>query len=139
MTLLQSARGRDPAPAPFAPISPTQSPNRNESPFRFVIRCLLEHKGNQWQAFSLELGLAVQADTALEARKKLESMIRSYLDDALSGQDREHGYELLSRKGTWRVYVLYYLASFGQRIKRIKEVRSYATFSKSLPLTPMPC
>jgi hypothetical protein len=136
MTLLQSARGRDPAPAPFAPISPTQSPNRNDSPFRFVIRCLLEHKGDQWQAFSLELGLAVQADTDLEARRKLESMIRSYLQDALSGQDHEHGYELLSRKGTWRVYFLYYLASFAQRIR---EMRSYATFSKSLPLTPMPC
>jgi len=40
-----------------------------------VIRCLAERRGNQWQAFTLELGLATQADTLPEAKEKLESMI----------------------------------------------------------------
>jgi len=111
-------------------------PQVQDSPFRFVIRCVIERKGNQWQAFSLELGLAAQADTAAGARYKLEVMIRSYIEDAIFGEDHAQSYELLTRKGTWRVYILYYLAS---ATKFIRGVKGYATFRESLPLIPKHC
>ena len=104
-------------------VTPVISSASDSSPFRFVIRCVIEKKGNQWQAFSLELGLAAQADTKAEAKQKLESMIYSYIDDAL-GEDREHAYELLSRKGTWRVYFLY------SAMKAVSALKPDATFSE---------
>ena len=79
------------------------------SPPRLLVRCFAEKKGGQWQAFSLEFGLAVQGDSKAEVKAKLDSVIESYLRDALVGEDREHAYELLSRKATWPVYVKYYL------------------------------
>lgn len=136
MAMPQSARRYDPAPAPFAPIEPTPSQAPDGSPFRFVIRCVIERKGNQWQAFSLELGLAVQADSKAEAKQKLESMIRSYIEDAICGPDQAHAFELLSRKATWRVYFLYQLASLS---KFFSGPKGYATFSESLPLIPKHC
>lgn len=88
------------------------------TPYRLMIRCLLEHKGDQWQAFTLEFGLAAQGDSQAEVRHKLESMIVSYLNDALTGVDRAHAEELLFRKATWRVYRLYYLTWLANRLRR---------------------
>ncbi len=96
----------------------------------------MERKAGQWQAFSLELGLAAQGDTQVEAKRKLESMIRSYIEDAIDGEDQAHAYKLLSRKGTWRVYFLYQLASLANRIGGMRES---ATFDESLPLIPKSC
>jgi len=78
------------------------------SPTGLIVHCLYEKKGGQWQAFSLQFGLAVQADSFEEARRKLESMVRTYVYDALVGEDRAHANELMSRRATLAVYVKYY-------------------------------
>jgi hypothetical protein len=130
---LQSSRRMGPA---VAPIAPTPTPEAAGSPFRFVVRCVVEHKAGQWQAFSLELGLAVQADTKAEAKHRLEAMIQSYIEDAI-GEDQAHAYELLSRKATWRVYLLYWLASLAKIIGRGRS--HHVAFSESLPLIPKFC
>jgi predicted RNase H-like HicB family nuclease len=129
-------RPRTQAPA----IAPTVTTEPKGSPFRFVIRCLIEDTGDQWQAFSLELGLAAQAETEAEVRQKLESMIHSYLEDAICGEDREHAYELLSRKATWSVYLKYHLISHAYRVAKVfGGMRRGETFSESLPLMPRHC
>jgi hypothetical protein len=108
--------------------------------FRFVIRILAEHKDDQWQAFSLELGLAAQADTLAEVKHKLESMIRDYLLDALEGEDREHAYDLLSRKATWQVYVKYHFGSVISHLGRIAgKSKDRVIYDKTLPLEPKFC
>jgi hypothetical protein len=108
-----------------------------ETPFRFVIRIVAERKNNQWQAFSLELGLAAQADTLPEVKRKLESMICSYLFDALGGEDREHAFELLSRKATWQVYAKYHLCSAISHIGKIwGRSKDHVIYNKMLPLEP---
>lgn len=71
------------------------------------VRCYLEPKGDQWQAFSLEFGLAVQGDSAGEVKEKLERVIRSYLRDAILGEDREHAEVLLRRRASSAHYVKY--------------------------------
>lgn len=83
-------------------------PVREMSPLQLTVRCFAEREDNQWQAFSLEFGLAAQGDSLGEVRHKLVSMILSYLHDALVGDDRDHAYELLSRKAHWSVYLKYY-------------------------------
>lgn len=47
-------------------------------------------------------------------------MIRTYVYDALVGEDREHAWELLQRKAHPRVYLLYYFA----RAARVMIVRT---------------
>jgi hypothetical protein len=130
---LQSARRME----PIAPIAPAPPPEATGSPFRFVIRCVVERKADQWQAFSLELGLAAQADTKAEAKRKLEAMIQSYIEDAISGEDQAHAYELLSRKATWRVYLLYWLALLAKGVGRGRT--HHVAFNESLPLIPKFC
>ena len=76
-----------------------------------VIRCFAERKDDQWQAFSLEFGLAAQGNSLGEVRSKIESMIESYVHEALT-DDRAHAKALLSRKGTWRVYLKFYRYRF---------------------------
>jgi predicted RNase H-like HicB family nuclease len=67
-------------------------------PTDLVLRCYAEKAGDQWQAFCLDFCLAAQGDTLSEAKEKLESMIAEYVYDALAGEDRDFGPQLLSRR-----------------------------------------
>jgi hypothetical protein len=107
-----------------------------KSPIRLVVRCLAEEKGGQWQAFSLEFGLAAQGNSFPEVKHKLDRMIRSYLYDALVGQDQEHAWELLSRRAHARVYLLYYFTSAAHAVRRCMEVK---LFKEPMRLQPAPC
>jgi predicted RNase H-like HicB family nuclease len=77
------------------------------SPIQLAVRCFAELKDGQWQAFSLEFGLAAQGESFADVRRSLESMIVSYVKDALD-EDREHAMTLLKRKAMWQVYAKYY-------------------------------
>ncbi len=109
------------------------------APCRLVIRCLLERSGDQWSAFTLEFGLAVQGDSAEEVRRKLEHMIQSYLLDALIGQDREHAHELLRRNATWGVYLRYYWASICSTLAGVFHQSEHGggiVYREPIPLKP---
>jgi hypothetical protein len=82
---------------------------RVTSPISLLVRCFAVEEAGQWQAFSLQFGLAAQADSFPEAKQKLESMIDSYLFDALAGEDRKHASELLARRAPASVYLRYYV------------------------------
>jgi hypothetical protein len=112
------------------------SPVSGVCPIGFVVRCLLERKGNQWQAFSLEFGLAAQGESAQEVKRKLESMIEWYVRDALVGEDREHAYELLvRRKARWPIFLRYYLAWAASHIVMLR-TRFGMIYREAMPLEP---
>ena len=71
------------------------------------IRCLIKNEGNLKVALSLEFGLAAQASTIKEAKQKLENQIEEYINDALTADEDKKKY-LLSRKGHWQWFVMYY-------------------------------
>lgn len=62
-----------------------------------VLRCYIKPADGHWVAICIDLCLAAQAETAIDARRKLESHIFSYVEEALT-VDREFAGELLSRK-----------------------------------------
>jgi hypothetical protein len=64
------------------------------------------HKGSLWVALSLELGLAAQADTEIEAKQALIAQIDDYIEEA-NGDDY-----WLNRKAPFESYVLYYWLAF---------------------------
>jgi hypothetical protein len=104
------------------------------SPVELVVRCVAQPVGDQWQVFSLEFGLAAQADTFAQARKKMDGMIQGYLYDALVGEDREHALDLLTRTAPWWVFVRYYWAGFlsgvAAGIHRSKKGKRLKTFGE---------
>jgi len=115
-----------------------RSPVVTPSPALLIIHCVAERKEGYWQAFSLEFGLAVQGDTLPDVKHRLESMLVSYVYDALVGEDREHASELLNRKATLGVYAKYYLADFRSRVERVWGAsRDRILFSEPVPLQPV--
>ena len=109
---------------------------------RLIVRYVAERHGDQWQAFTLEFGLAAQADSQADVQHKLESMIRSYVSDALTGEDREHADVLLNRRATLSVYAKYYLTLVQCWLARHLGGRSngkpsHMTFKHPLPLGPV--
>jgi len=61
-------------------------------------------------AMSLEFGLATQADTEKEARQKLNTQIKEYIEEA-TGINKAHKSLLLSRKAPYSLYIQYYWLS----------------------------
>jgi predicted RNase H-like HicB family nuclease len=125
---------------------------RKAASLPFVIRCVLEEADGQWHAYSLEFGLAAQADTEEEAKAKLGNMISSYLYDALAGEDREHAPELLRRRASPEVYAKYYVskaaagvASLFHRGRSRTSVHDggyldrHLAYSNPVPVMPMGC
>lgn len=112
--------------------------NNQLSPIQLTVRCFAEHKDGQWQAFSLELGLAAQGDSFPEVKRKLESMIVSYVQDAL-GEDREYALGLLTRRATWQVFAKYHLCSFVSSVAGLfGRSDELVYFREPLPLEPRP-
>ncbi len=57
----------------------------------------------------LDLNIAVQADSVVELKSKMEEAIRSYLDVVLDTDDSESIPDLLNRKAPLSDWVCYYL------------------------------
>ena len=81
-------------------------------PKDLLVRCLAEYDGHQWTAVSLEFGLAVQGESFEEVKSLLDSQIRSYLHDALVGEDRAHARYLLTRRAPVSAFLKWYSACF---------------------------
>ena len=77
-------------------------------PEDLILRCYGERKKDVWQAFCIDLNLAVQGKSAEEVKIKLSKQIESYLYDATVGEDREYAAQLLSRKSPLRFRVKYH-------------------------------
>ncbi|CAD5977916.1 hypothetical protein PCC9214_04330 [Planktothrix tepida] len=74
-----------------------------------LLRCFLKQENNQWVAVCIDLNLASQADTCNEAKLKLEEMINSYVQEALT-VDSDYAEQLLSRKAPFTLILEYYFA-----------------------------
>jgi hypothetical protein len=81
---------------------------RRIKPQQLILRCYAEQKGHVWQAFCLDLNLAVQGNSRAEVKGKLHSQISEYLHDALVGEDRAYANQLLKRRAPLGFWVKYY-------------------------------
>lgn len=72
------------------------------------VRCFAEKRGSQWQAFCIELNLAVQADSLEEVVKKLHAMIRSYIQLATEQNDPTHQRDMLYRPAPLSIQLRYW-------------------------------
>lgn len=93
------------------------------------IRCLIKNEGNLYVALSLDFGLATQAFTIQEAKQKLENQIEEYINDALSADEDKKKY-LLSRKGHWQWFIMYYSVYWLSKL-HIFKVKEILTFTEN--------
>lgn len=114
-------------------------PTSSDHNLALTVRCLIEGRGDQWQAFTLEFGLAAQAESEADVKRKLEDMLHTYLYDALVGEDRAHAAQLLQRRATWQVFARYYLAMLRNKIRDGGEGIRHSTYVEPIPLQPARC
>ena len=72
-----------------------------------VVRCYAEQRNGHWEAYCIDLCLAVQAGTRDEAVYKLHQQLHDYVREALAGDDSEFAPQLLKRKAP-----LYYILRY---------------------------
>ena len=101
-----------------------------------VVRCFAEMKGEGWQAFSLEFGLAAQGESFEDVRDKLASMIQDYIFEA-AGEDRKYAPELLARRAPVWVFYRYHRALLLHRLRL--HLRTMRTFFQPVSLDLARC
>ena len=101
-------------------------------PFQILLRCYAERKEGHWQAFCIDLCLAVQGESQQEVRQKLHAQIADYLQDILGGEDLPYANQLLNRKAPFSIVAKYHLYSALGHIRRIKD--RFCTFQDAMPL-----
>lgn len=98
---------------------------------KLILKCYLEQEEGSWVAVCLDFNLAAQAETQHGAKEKLESMIRSYVREALT-TDREYADQLLSRKAPFQMWARYYWIRIVSALR--KNQRS--VFNEVMPMRP---
>jgi hypothetical protein len=73
-----------------------------------TLRCFAEKEGDQWVVYCLDLSLVAQAGSLEEARRKLDAQVVEYAQDALVGEDRDHGDKLMSRRAPLSTFLRYW-------------------------------
>ncbi len=101
---------------------------------QWVLRCYAEREApGVWVAMCLDFDLAAQGETLDEARNHLDAMINDYVEDAFTGEDRDHAASLLNRRAPWRYWLRFYWLSLGVRL-RLGSGLSRLPFRESLQL-----
>lgn len=106
-------------------------------PGDMVLRCYAERKGDQWQAFCLDLNLAAHGDTFQDVKSRLDEMIWSFVYDATVGEDAQYADQLLPRRAPLSYWLTYYWYSAIQRA-RIAKNGVHCLFTTIMPMHPNP-
>ncbi len=100
------------------------------------LRCYAKKEGSDWVAVCIDLSLAAQAESPQLAKEKLESMIATYVDEALN-EHKKFALQLLSRKAPFSQRLTYYKALFFCFIAEMlhrKESNESRVFFESYPI-----
>jgi len=76
-------------------------------PRKFVVKCYGERKGDKWIGVCLNLNLATEADSPENLVKKMNGIIKSYLETVFDTEDKNSIPALLYRSaplGDWCKY-----------------------------------
>ena len=102
---------------------------------QLILRCYGEQKDGYWQAFCIDLNLAVQGNSLREVQTKLHSQICEYVTDAVVGEDKEFADQLLFRKSPWKIQLKYYIAAISMKYRFFK-FGVKKVFTDTLPMAP---
>lgn len=101
------------------------------SPHKLIIKCYGERKGDKWIGVCLNFNLATEADSAEKLVKKMNEVIKSYLETIFNTEDQNSIPELLSRRAPLRDWCKYYLI---RAALFIKNFHAFFTFKEAIPI-----
>lgn len=104
-------------------------------PDKLILRCFAERKGDYWQAFCIDLSLAVQGDSYDEVHRKLHEQISYYIHDALVGEDRAYAAQLLDRKSPLSIRMKYHWYRLLNHVHTTRD-GVHRLFNEVMPLKP---
>jgi predicted RNase H-like HicB family nuclease len=96
-----------------------------------ILKCYAEQEDGVWVAVCLDFNLAAQADSYQEVKEKLESMISSYVREALT-IDVAYADQLLSRRAPLSSWIKYYSIIIRNTIHENK----HFVFNEIMPMRP---
>lgn len=101
---------------------------------QWKLRCYAERQApDLWVALCLDFDLAAQGETFEDARARLDAMINDYVEDALTGEDREYADAFLNRRAPWKDWARYYWVSLLRAISP-RPAHASRTFREALQL-----
>lgn len=101
------------------------------SPDQLIIRCYGEKKGGKWVGICLNFNLAIEADSADKLVKKMNEVIKSYLESVYDTDNKSSIPELVSRRAPLRDWCKYYVIRAAYAIKNF---RAFFTFEEAIPI-----
>lgn len=104
-------------------------------PNQLIVRGYAEKHDDLWVAVCIDFGLAAQADSLAEARRKLDEQIKEYVYDALVGEDREFAGQLLTRRASLAQVLRYHVIMLALKFHAWRNGNRRA-FEEQLPLVP---
>lgn len=102
-------------------------------PNELILHCYAKKEDDYWIGLCLDFDLAVQAESCEEVHQKLIEQIHSYLEDALSGEDRPQANVLLQRKAPMIEWLKYYLWRVMASLNQAQE-KMFHSFNELIPL-----
>lgn len=96
-----------------------------------ILRCYARKEDNVWVAVCIDLCLAAQGSTLVDAKQKLHDMVHSYIEDAF-GTDSAYAAQLLQRKAPTSQIIRYHWILFLTKWMHLKN--NIKAFVEVLPL-----
>jgi hypothetical protein len=78
------------------------------APKHLILRCYGQRKDGKWFGVCLELNIAAEADSLPELKKKINSMISSYIEAVCETDDKASIPDLLRRRAPLSDWIHYY-------------------------------
>lgn len=104
-------------------------------PNELIVRCYAEKHGALWVAVCIDFSLAAQADSLVEARRKLDAQIKDHVLDALVGDDRDFAPQLLMRRAPPAQILRYHWIKLLLKLRAWRN-GEHRAFKEHLPLIP---
>ena len=100
-------------------------------PEKLILRCYGYKLGNNpFVGVCIDLNIAVQAESQIELKKKMNDAIKSYIEAVLDTDDKESIPSLIFRRSPLQDWLIYYLIKI---IVYIKQFPSNFIFKEYIP------
>jgi len=100
-----------------------------------ILRCYAEFRTEGWQAFCLDLCLAVQGERFIEVQTKLGEQIVDFIQNATVGEDQAFAEQLLTRRAPFGYWLKYHWIKFTIQFGS-QPYKTQLPFNNPLPLIP---
>lgn len=99
-----------------------------------ILRCYAKKEQAHWVAVCIDLGLAAQAESLEQAKRKLESMVETYIQEAVTIH-KDYTKQLLSRQAPLSQRLEYFALKLRYTLRRwFARPTNAVLFTETMPI-----